>query len=677
MYLKRITIRNFRIFDEKGIDVFFNPGVNAIIGENNSGKSTLIDAIRIAFSTVSYNKDIYFTKNDFHVNNRGEKADSALFDIYLKDVPKNLIEIWNPGSDDSGEFHLKFYVDTAPSGAEKIRYKAWGGQVEGNSLSSDTFDAINVAFLGALRNAENEMRPSRFSKLANLLNSVTKDDDERESVVAELRRANREILSKKPIQKAKEIINKNLADIEQDLLQQQIDIGLVDPKFESISGALRSWIIPKWYYFTQEMEDYEFLVSLQDALPQFIHSSDDGIYVNIAGILNNENSLDEQMQERLLNKVEHLFELSQNGLGYNNLLFMSTVLGDMSQAKDDIYLNLFTVEEPEAHLHPQLQELIHNFFERKYLEAGPMQVIYTTHSPTLVSRIGLSSINLLFENNHSIYSFPLDQADLTTSEKAHLEKYLDVTKSQMFFAKGVLFVEGISEAMLIPEMAKLLDRPFDKYAVEVVNIDGTAFAPFAKILTVPTSIDSVCFAKSAIITDDDRCTNPEDKETYISKELDYNCDRDPKSALNQPLDDLVARIKSGQPSDRFSKIQQLCSSSAIKLCPAKKTFEYELALLSENINYILETIITLHSTSGKKLKNLVDLEADINKKALRIWLFIQYRNSLKGEIAQELSRRLRDEYQKKNEGEGYIPLFKVPAYIEDAIYAVTEPKNFQ
>ena len=62
MYLKRIHIRNFRVFDEIGVEIAFNKGVNAIIGENNSGKSSIIDAIRIAFSTVPYKKDLFFNK---------------------------------------------------------------------------------------------------------------------------------------------------------------------------------------------------------------------------------------------------------------------------------------------------------------------------------------------------------------------------------------------------------------------------------------------------------------------------------------------------------------------------------------------------------------------------------------------------------------------------------------
>ncbi len=99
MYLKRLDIKNFRVFDEEGVSLIFNQGVNAIIGENNSGKSSVIDAIRIAYSTVTYKKDIFFSKSDFHVNEDGTTADYAQFDVFLEDVPKRLVEIWNPQSE--------------------------------------------------------------------------------------------------------------------------------------------------------------------------------------------------------------------------------------------------------------------------------------------------------------------------------------------------------------------------------------------------------------------------------------------------------------------------------------------------------------------------------------------------------------------------------------------------
>ena len=206
MYLQKISIKNFRIFDNFGVDVLFKKGVNAIIGENNSGKSALIDAIRIAFSVLLYRREIYFNKSDFHINPEGERAATAQFDVYLEDVPKNLIEIWDPESPTRGEFHLSFYLETTASGNERVRCKSWGGKVEGNPLTSDTFDAINVAFLDALRDSENEMRPSRSSKLANLLSTVTKDETQKVELVEKLQNANSAILKMDPLKRTKEII---------------------------------------------------------------------------------------------------------------------------------------------------------------------------------------------------------------------------------------------------------------------------------------------------------------------------------------------------------------------------------------------------------------------------------------------------------------------------------------
>lgn len=59
------------IIKKDGISLIFNKGVNAIIGENNSGKSSVIDVLRIVYSTVTYRKDIFFSKSDFHVSKDG------------------------------------------------------------------------------------------------------------------------------------------------------------------------------------------------------------------------------------------------------------------------------------------------------------------------------------------------------------------------------------------------------------------------------------------------------------------------------------------------------------------------------------------------------------------------------------------------------------------------------
>lgn len=661
MYIQKVGIQNFRTFGPEGVSFSFDKGINIVIGENNNGKTALIDAIRIAFSCTLYKKDIFFNKTDFHVNASGERASFAQIDIYLKNVPRNLIEIWDPIQTDSGEFHVVFTLEKTPSGIERVKPRAWGGKCEGNSLSSDTLEATYIAYLGALRDAANEMKPSRNSKLAELLDTIASRPEEKEALVEKLRAANQEILQTESLDKTKQVINENLFSIEQDLLHQKVDIGLVEPKFESIMSSLRSWIIPRWYYvsiddpcYTQikelhELEDYK----------TYIHLLENGLYIDADKLLSEKKDLNSTIKEKLQTLKNHTFEIYQNGLGYNNLLFISAVLGDMSFDKDGIYENLFLVEEPEAHLHPQLQELILNFFRKKTEQHESIQVIMTSHSPTLVSKIGIKHINLLYENQHKLYNYPLKTAELSGKESDYLEKYLDVTKSQLFFARGVIFVEGISEAILLPDFAKLINRSLDKYAVEIVNINGVGFTPFAKMIKIPDR--EFGFAKASIITDDDRCATKGDPN-YISKDLDFDDD----------LTGLAEKIDNGKPSDRFRACLDLCRDHAVKCLGATKTFEYELALEQNNVTYMLDAISTEYPTVGKRLKEKVVAESNQKMKALMIWLFIRSRNSAKAQFAQALSRALQKQIQAIENGEAITSPFVIPQYIKDAIYNVTE-----
>lgn len=660
MYIQKVGIKNFRTFDNDGVYFLFDKGINVVIGENNNGKTALIDAIRIAFSCTLYKKDIFFSKSDFHVNAAGERASSAQIDIYLKDVPKNLIEIWDPLQVDCGEFHACFTLEKTPSGIEKVKPRVWGGKCEGNPLSSDTLEAINLAYLSALRDAANEMKPSRNSKLAELLDTIASHPGEKETLVEKLRVANQEILKTDTLGKTKQVINENLFSIEQGLLHQKVDVGLVEPRFESILSSLRSWIIPRWYFMGIDNPAYAQVASLAQLQEYqvYIHQKENGLYIDVDLLVSEKEGLDTTLKEALKALKNHSFEIFQNGLGYNNLLFISAVLGDMSFEKNGIYENLFLVEEPEAHLHPQLQELILNFFGKNTEQHENIQVIMTSHSPTLVSKIGIKHINLLYEYDHKIYNYPLRKSGLNDEESDYLEKYMDVTKSQLFFAKGVIFVEGISEAILIPEFAKLIERPLAKYAVELVNINGVGFTPFAKMMKNPEQ--DFGFAKASIITDDDRCSDKQDA-SYISKDYDYDDD----------LTVIQENIKNGTPSDRFNNILTLCGNYGIKCSSAVKTFEYALALEPNNIEYLLNAISSVYPTAGQHLKDKVNAEQNQEMKALMIWLFVRSRNSAKAQVAQALSRILQKQFDAIENGETIETPFTVPQYIKDAIYNVT------
>lgn len=666
MYLSKIKISNFRSFDEQGVEAVFNKGVNAIIGENNNGKSSLIDAIRLAFSALNYKKDIYFQKKDLHINLSGVRANFSQFDIYLEDVHKYLFEIWNPETKSSGEFHVKYYVVKSPKGIEKIQFTIWGGSIEGNTLSAETLEAIDVAFLGALRDAETEMKPSSKSRLAELLGNIADNEEKRSGLVEVLQEANKLLMTKPELNNASEIINKNLVSIEQEMLSQQIDIGLVEPRFESITSSLRTWVKSKWAFVpkTDEMHQELMCIINKHNLSKYAFIEEHGVYLKIGNVLKQIYTIpdvSEKFKQQLCLIAQRDFELRQNGLGYNNLIFMSTILGDMSINKNGVLQNLFLIEEPEAHLHPQLQELVHNFFLEQHNEDSNIQVIYTSHSPTLVSKIGLDNINLIYERKYRIECLPMSKSALDDKDKGYLKKYLDVTKSQLFFAKGIIFVEGISEALLIPEIAELLNRPLDKYAVEVVNVDSVAFKPFINLLLKKE--DGIKpFAKATIITDDDRCTKKSDTDLYIAKDLDFDDD----------FSDIQCRLDRGTPSDRFLSIQALCNDTEIKISSAFKTLEYELAFCDNNIKIITEILLEVFPDVGQKLKERVESLNTTKEKQLCVWLFIRARDKSKGEFAQKLCAFIQEQKVKEKAGKEIEYKFQVTKYIRESIEFITE-----
>lgn len=369
--------------------------------------------------------------------------------------------------------------------------------------------------------------------------------------------------------------------------------------------------------------------------------------------------MDSELADRINVISSQSFELYQNGLGYNNLLYMSAVLGDMAIVRGGVYQNLLLIEEPEAHLHPQLQELVHNFFRNTKQGDANIQIIFTSHSPTLVSKVGIDNINLIYENVHKKYCLPFSEANLTESDKEYLQKYLDVTKSQMFFAKGIIFVEGISEAILLPEIARTIGRPLDKYAVELVNVDSVAFIPFINLFSSKSV--KTCFSKVAIVTDDDRCTK-KSEITYINKDFDYN----------DANADISNKLLNGIPSGRCIELENRCTTVGINVFKASKTLEYALCCNENNIIHFIDAIKNEFKKLGPLVEEKVNSLDNLEEKAACIWLFIRAREKCKGAIAQYISQIINKQFEMKNKGEYIENEFIIPQYLKNAVYCVTE-----
>jgi putative ATP-dependent endonuclease of OLD family len=126
-------------------------------------------------------------------------------------------------------------------------------------------------------------------------------------------------------------------------------------------------------------------------------------------------------------------------------------------------------------LHPQAQMQVIEAFQKQ----ETIQLILTTHSPNLASKLKLE--NLIICNNGNAFPMGATYTQLDKDNYKFLEKFLDTTKANLFFAKGVILVEGWAEEILIPSIAKAIGINLTEKGVSIVNIGHTGFEHYANI----------------------------------------------------------------------------------------------------------------------------------------------------------------------------------------------------
>lgn len=176
----------------------------------------------------------------------------------------------------------------------------------------------------------------------------------------------------------------------------------------------------------------------------------------------------------ILKQLDLILEDNKSGLGSLNLLCMAAELLLFTEQTKGLKLTL--IEELEAHIHPQLQLRLIDYFDR---EQNFGQFILTTHSITLGATIPLKKLIVMMNNK----ALPMDEESTLCTEQDYkfLNRFLDATKANLFFAKGLLLVEGDAENLLIPTIAKIIGRDLHRYGVSVVNIGSTAYKRYINI----------------------------------------------------------------------------------------------------------------------------------------------------------------------------------------------------
>lgn len=459
MYLSNLTIENFRCFgsgDNKFV-LALKKGLTALVGENDSGKTAVIDALRFILSTTD--QEWYRLEDtDFQ-----EQDTSKEITIVCKFVDLNSIDKRSFAEFLTYEDEPVLYINWIAKESTTARRGRFihfveirsGKNGEGPVLEYSVRDLLRATYLRPLRDAEQALSAGRGSRLAQVLHntkSIKSSGVEYSEGV-----------------EPKELNVRGIGDLANGLLEDQKGVkevrGLIDDILEVLS----------------------------------LHGDTLNSTIRVSGAKNSEDA----RLRSLLEKLDlTLGGDGRLGLGSNNLLFMACEL--LLLAQEDDGNKLLLIEEPEAHLHSQRQLRAMRFLESRAREKG-IQIIITTHSPNLASTIDLKNM-VIIQNG---YAYPLDKESTELDEEDYrfLQRFLDVTKANLFFARGVMIVEGDAENILIPTLAKLIDHDFTEHGVSIVNVGGIGLSRYAKIFQRQGKNPRVLDIPIACVTDMDVMPN--------------------------------------------------------------------------------------------------------------------------------------------------------------------------
>lgn len=682
MYISKIEIENFRNFKSK--EIIFNEGVNVIIGHNNAGKTNLIKALSLVIDCQS-SKRLEVDDFNKHTSLAELKLNPPKISIAVTinkgkfEEPDDLVTIANwltkLDSDYEALLTYEFFLpekerpkyddaiaeitDDDPKAIDRIwkflkqdfirlyTYKIWGGNISNQSVADgDSLQKFDFQFLDAIRDVERDMLTGRNTLLRDVFNffmdyeiksDSTKLDEEKAALI-----------------KRKRIDFSEKADDLIDVLQKRMEVG----KEQILSYAKETG------------------ASFNNAEPNFEGSISD---VEMFSVL--------KLIVEYSTGIKVKVPATHNGLGYNNLIYMSLLLAKMQVNSDGNYMGsnskvfaTLAIEEPEAHLHPAMQYKFLKFLKENKNKKKVRQIFVTTHSTHITSAVSLDEIICLHNDNgitkvgYPGLVFPADG-----KSKKYVQRFLDATKSDMLFAQKVILVEGLTEQLLMSTFAQYEGKSLEDHHVAVINVGGRFFDHFLHLF------DS-------------------QKPNTIHKRILCITDRDPESKLKAGSkfkkcypyefyqDTLIYDYQSNTNATKYPIGSHPNITFFSQDAILGKTLEYDLVLHNPD----LELLITDSMSSQQEIRDLMKLYSDGNSIAdyeakLRVsdennrikasitvagtWAEVdlkkaiiasRYLNSVgKGENALELSYALMDNLEKKGKPE--YKEFNVPDYIKQAI----------
>ncbi|WP_412937325.1 ATP-dependent nuclease [Lactiplantibacillus plantarum] len=510
MFISSVEITNFRTFKGKQI-IRFTEGINILVGPNNIGKTTIISAIRLIFDKNKFGLDINdFSKTETKEelkncspkitvsvnlqksNKEGSDSDDLLaIRNWLTDIDnpykaKITMQFQLPTKyekayldavkdlDDIGSVWLELEDEFLP----KYQRKYFVGE-SAQPLMDNSLSRFNCQYLPAIRDAEKRMNSGNKYLLNKLLNFFIDYD----------LKSNKE-LKKPDIEKMMQKRHKDFHDLAVRLLNN------LSPRFKEGKKEMLKYSSQTGATFDGEEPEFNSALNDHDILKEFslvVKNGESNVPINL------------------------------NGLGYNNLIYISLVLAELQQSRDNSYFGdnssvfpFLLIEEPEAHLHPDMQydflKFLQNNIKDGTTSETAKQVIITTHSPNITAAASLDDLIVLSKYKSGVkIGYPGETFIDNPKDKKFVERFLDVTRSNLFFTNQLILIEGLAEQMLIPQFMKADTSNIQNRHISIINLSGRYFIPFLRMFDTNKNPNTAIYKQIACLTDLDPVQGKQNK----------------------------------------------------------------------------------------------------------------------------------------------------------------------